>query len=144
VLRTFVLPALLLSTTLVAAPIDSADIHVIDGDTIRVYHQKPDVRLVGFNAPETRRAACEPEGELGAKATRRLRELVRMSDLDLEFVPCACQPGTEGTQACNHGRRCGILKASGRDVGGILIEEGLAVPFTCGATRCPRMPRPWC
>jgi hypothetical protein len=25
-----------------------------------------------------------------------------------------------------------------------LIEEGLAVPFVCGATRCPRTPRPWC
>jgi endonuclease YncB( thermonuclease family) len=42
---------------------------VIDGDTIKVYHEPPDVRLVGFNAPETRRAACEAEAELGAKAT---------------------------------------------------------------------------
>ena len=126
------------------APINSADIYVIDGDTIRVHHQKPDVRLVGFNAPETRRAVCETEGELGAEATRRLRELVRANDLDFEFVPCACQPGTEGTQACNYGRRCGILKAKGRDVGAILIEEGLAVPFVCGSTRCPRTPRPWC
>jgi endonuclease YncB( thermonuclease family) len=89
----------------VAAPIDSADIHVIDGDTIRVHHKQPDVRLVGFNAPETRRAACEAEADLGAKATRRLRELVRTNRLDFEFVPCACQPGTEGTQACNYGRR---------------------------------------
>src|SRR5262245_24282833 len=85
---------LLLSTaSAVGMPIDSADIHVIDGDTIRVYHQKPDVRLVGFNAPETRRAACQAEAELGAKATRRLRELVRVSDPDFEFVPCACPPG---------------------------------------------------
>src|SRR6266436_7125949 len=137
--------ALLVSMGLaVAAPIDSADIHVIDGDTIRVHHQKPDVRLVGFNAPETRRAACDAEGELGAKATRRLRELVRTSDLDFDFVPCACQPGTEGTQACNYGRRCGTLKAGARDVGAILIEEGLAVSFACGTTRCPRTPRPWC
>jgi endonuclease YncB( thermonuclease family) len=126
------------------SPIDSADIHVIDGDTIRVHHQKPDVRLVGFNAPETRRAACEAEADLGAKATRRLRELVRTTKLDFELVPCACQPGMEGTQACNYGRRCGILKANGRDVGAILIEEGLAVPFRCGTTRCPPTPRPWC
>ncbi len=40
------------------APIDANDVRVIDGDTIRVHHQKPDVRLVGFNAPETRRAQC--------------------------------------------------------------------------------------
>jgi endonuclease YncB( thermonuclease family) len=78
--------AFFLSTSLaVAALIRSADIHVIDGDTIRVHHQKPDVRFVGFNAPETRRAACDVEAELGAKATRRLRELVRTSDLDLNL-----------------------------------------------------------
>ena len=133
---------LFFSTVLAAAPIDSADVRVIDGDTIRVHHAKPDVRLVGFNAPESRRAACEAEGELGAKATRRLRELVRANDLDFEFVPCACQSGTEGTQACNYGRRCGTLKANGRHVGAILIEEGLAVPFICGKSRCPRTPRP--
>jgi hypothetical protein len=26
----------------------------------------------------------------------------------------------------------------------MLIEEGLAVPFVCGATHCPKTPRPWC
>ena len=36
-----------------AEPIDSSDIRVIDGDTIRVHHKQPNVRLVGFNAPET-------------------------------------------------------------------------------------------
>jgi len=37
-----------------------------------------------------------------------------------------------------------LKKASGRDVGVILIEEGLAVPFKCGATSCPKTPKPWC
>jgi hypothetical protein len=36
------------------------------------------------------------------------------------------------------------LTANGRDVGAILISEGLAVPFVCGATRCPPKPHPWC
>ena len=52
-----------------AALIDPGDVHVIDGDTIRVLHKQPNVRLVSFNAPETRRAACEAERELGGKAT---------------------------------------------------------------------------
>jgi endonuclease YncB( thermonuclease family) len=127
-----------------SAPIEAADIRIIDGDTIRVYHKQPDVRLVGFNAPETRRAACASERELGDKATRRLRELVRSGSLDFEFVACSCQPGTEGTPACNYGRHCGTLKAAGRNVGEILIAEGLAVPFKCGETRCPPTPKPWC
>src|SRR5580765_5767349 len=58
------------------APIDANDVRVIDGDTIRVHHQKPDVRLVGFNAPETRRAQCDVERALGDRATARVRDLM--------------------------------------------------------------------
>src|SRR5689334_5421813 len=43
------------------ASIDAPDIRVIDGDTIRIHHKQPNVRLVEFNAPETRRAACAAE-----------------------------------------------------------------------------------
>jgi endonuclease YncB( thermonuclease family) len=127
-----------------ATPISADDVRVIDGDTIRVYHRGPNVRLVGFNAPETRRAACAAERELGDKATRRVRDLVRAGNLDFEFVACSCPTRTEGTPTCNYGRRCGTLKADGRDIGEILMAEGLAVPFKCGATRCPPTPRPWC
>lgn len=127
-----------------AAAIDATDVRVIDGDTIRVHHKKPNVRLVGFNAPETRRAACAAERELGAKATHRVRDLVRSGTLDFEFVACSCPPGTQGTRFCNYGRDCGTLKANDRDVGDILIAEGLAVPFKCGATSCPPTPKPWC
>src|SRR5215475_3442363 len=119
-------------------------VRVIDGDTIRIGHQKPDIRLVGFNAPETRRAQCKAERRLGDRATARLRDLVRSSKLDFEFVACSCPPGTEGTPACNYGRRCGTLKENGRDVGEILVQENLAVPFVCGQTRCPPTPKPWC
>src|SRR5690606_7895362 len=100
--------------------------------------------LVGFNAPETRRAKCREESELGGKATARLRQLVRNGKLDFNYVACACPPGTEGTFHCNFRRKCGILKSDGRNVGTILISEHLAVPFVCGSTRCPKMPRPWC
>jgi endonuclease YncB( thermonuclease family) len=54
-----------------AAPIEPVDVRVIDGDTIRVYHKQPNVRLVGFNEPETRRAACAASlqgADLGRRA----------------------------------------------------------------------------
>jgi endonuclease YncB( thermonuclease family) len=127
-----------------AEPIDPTDIWVIDADTIRVRSKQPNVRLVGFNALESRNAACNAEAELGARATRRLRELVRAGKLDLEYIACSCAAGTQGTPLCNYGRNCGTLKADGRDVGAILIAEGLAVPFKCSADRCPPTPRPWC
>jgi endonuclease YncB( thermonuclease family) len=123
-------------------PIEPGDVYVIDGDTIAVFGMKPNVRLVGFNAPETSNV-CEGD-QLGVRAFQRLLELVRAGHLDFEYVQCSCRPGTEGTKSCNLGRDCGTLKSNGRDVGAILIEEGLAVPFVCGATRCPPKPHAWC
>jgi endonuclease YncB( thermonuclease family) len=136
-ITTIVMPAF-------AEPIDPVDIRVIDGDTIRVHHKQPNVRLVGFNAPETRNAGCNAEAELGARATRRLRDLVKLGNLDFSYVRCSCPEATQGTFACNYARDCGTLRSNGRDVGAILIEEGLAVPFVCGPTHCPQTPRPWC
>ena len=47
---------LTLATPAAAESIDPADVTVIDGDTIAVYHMQPNVRLVGFNAPESSNA----------------------------------------------------------------------------------------
>jgi len=55
---------LLWANIALAAPVNPDDIRVIDGDTIRAFHKKPNVRLVAFNAPETRRAQFEAEREL--------------------------------------------------------------------------------
>jgi hypothetical protein len=107
---------------------------VLDCDTIRIDETKPDHRLVGFNAPETRRAKTEHERNLGAVATTRLREIVRGGNLDYSKVECSCKPGTASTQWCNFGRFCGVLKSNGVDGGQIPISEGLAVTFVCGAT----------
>lgn len=128
-----------------AEPITADRIRVIDGDTIKVDGTSPNVRLIGFNTPETRRAKCDAERELGGKATRRVRDLIRNgAPLDLSYVACACQPGTEGTMSCNYGRRCGILTLGGKDLGTVLIAEQLAVPFVCSERRCPKTPKPWC
>ncbi len=116
---------------------------VTDGDTIRMSDGTP-VRLVGFNTPEKFEPQCDREAVLGNRATERLRELVSSGKTAVSKVACSCKPGTEGTDRCNHGRSCGILRVHGQDVGQILIAEGLAVPFVCGRTSCPPTPRPWC
>jgi endonuclease YncB( thermonuclease family) len=93
-----------ISTTAVGEPIEPTDISVIDGDTIRVYQMQPNVRLIGFDTPETRRAACDTERKLGSVATHRLREIVRAGNLDFQYLACSCSAGTQGTPSCNFGR----------------------------------------
>lgn len=124
--------------------ITRADFTITDGDTIRVAGERKGTRLVGFNTPETIEPRCAEERALGQKAKARLRQLVSKGRLSLERVRCSCKPGTEGTEACNYGRSCGVLRIDDRDVGDILISEGLAVPFVCGARSCPPTPSPWC
>jgi endonuclease YncB( thermonuclease family) len=131
-----------LATPARSEPIAAGAVDVVAADTIRVRGQT--IRLVGFNTPEAGiDARCEGERNLAARATARLRALVAGGGLDLQIVHCACQPATEGTQRCNYGRACGVLKERGREVGAILMSEGLARSYVCGASSCP--PRSsWC
>jgi endonuclease YncB( thermonuclease family) len=124
-----------------AAPIEPSRVEVLDGDTIRVAGET--FRLVGFDAPETYRAQCPSERQLGNRATFRLRQLVAGGGLDLERIACACRFGTEGTLRCNYGRSCGLLRAHGQNVGEVMIAEGLARPFLSGRTSCPSR-EGWC
>jgi endonuclease YncB( thermonuclease family) len=117
-------------------------IEVIDGDTVRFNGAR--YRLVGIDTPERGdKARCDDERRRAEAATKRLRALVASGDARLTRVACSCRPGQEGTRNCNYGRLCGSLSIGGRDVGSILISEGLAHPYVCGATSCPAR-RPWC
>ena len=124
--------------------LSAGQIQVIDADTIRVSGRTGDVRLNGISTPQTQRAQCDAERERGYAAMRRLRSIVESASLELQQVACACPPNTEGSEACNAGRRCGILRANGWDVGERFIAEGLAVRMTCTATGCSPPARPWC
>ncbi|WP_192255053.1 thermonuclease family protein [Mesorhizobium silamurunense] len=125
-------------------PLARTQFTITDGDTIRLDGAAKGTRLVGFNAPESIEPRCAVEADLGRRAKARLTELVASAKLELKMIPCSCPAGTEGTDRCNYGRSCGSLFANGQDVGDVLISEGLAVPFVCGATSCPPTPRPWC
>ena len=131
------------AATNVVPALSEAIVRVIDGDTVAIAGGKS-VRLVGFNAPDSGiTAACAAERTLAPKATARVRQLIA-GGADLRLVACSCPKGTEGTPFCNRGRACGILTVNGRNIGSILIAEGLAAPFNCGLTSCPPLPHPWC
>jgi endonuclease YncB( thermonuclease family) len=115
---------------------------VIDGDTIATNGRT--IHLVGFIAPEMQSAQCQAERDLGVKASRRMRDLVSAGGLDYSPVPCSCPTTLLGGWVCSVARTCGALKAKGRDVGDILVAEGLAIPFSCDGMQCPKAPKPWC
>lgn len=91
---------------------------VVDGDTIKAPYGVT-YRLLGFDTPETYFAKCDAELELGLAAKERLEELLRTSEVTV----------IESGKRDKYGRTLAYLKADGRDVGEILIGEGLARPY---------------
>jgi hypothetical protein len=73
------------------------------------------VRVVGCDE-KTPKRGCTP------KRTRKL-------DGDGQWDRAFRDDVARCSDVMSPGRRCGTLKAKGRDVGAILIEEGLAMPF---------------
>lgn len=97
--------------------------YVYDGDTVELTcpSRKETARLQGFDTPETKSPGCDAEAAFGARATDRLRELVQ-GKVTLDGL------GRE-----KYGRLLVRLTADGRDVGDVLIREGLATRYAGGA-----------
>lgn len=124
----------------IAGPIEAEILRVIDGDTVDVrahiwpgHSVQTRVRLAGIDAPEIRRVACEAEREAGHAAR--------------VFVENLLQPGgTSGTRVhirnVHLGSFAGRVIAAmdlpdGRDLGSVLLEEGLVTPYDARGGWCP-------
>jgi micrococcal nuclease len=100
---------------------------VVDGDTF--YFQGQKIRVADIDAPETHPPRCEYERELGARATRRLHELLNAGPFDL------VQLGNRDED--RYGRKLRAVLRDGRSLGDILVAEGLARTWTGRR-------QPWC
>ncbi len=111
-----------------AGPFEAQLIAVIDGDTLRARVRvwldidvERLVRLDGIDAPELR-GRCEAEGALARRARDRLAALTaggRLALYDVQYGKYA-------------GRVVARIEAEGRDLGRILVAEGLARPYDGG------------
>lgn len=104
---------------------------VIDGDTVDLRCGAGAAfraRLTGYDTPESFEPGCRAEAEAARAATARLRALVAGA--------ATVEARLGGTD--RYGRRLVGLGLDGRDVGAVLIGEGLAVPYAGG----PRID--WC
>src|SRR5262249_35218946 len=111
-----------------AAMAQAGAITIVDGDTIKMGGVS--YRMLGYDTPETFFARCRQEYDLGTRATARLKQLIAGAKA------VTVEPNR---RSCRYGRLCARLLVDGRDVGFILIAEGLAVPYD---GRGPR--RDWC
>lgn len=120
------------ATTTSSNPVSCASLIVIDGDTIKCDRQN--MRLLGggvpfksgVDAPEMgNRAKCEAERLLALKAKARLKELL------LSGVPRIEDSGARD-RTSNRRPLINIYLADGREVGKVLMSEGLARPWSPG------------
>ncbi len=92
---------------------------VVDGDTFWLRGQK--IRIADINTPETHRPGCAVEAALGARATRRLIQLLGAGPFTLES-------GKRDTD--RYGRLLRTVTRKGQSLGDILVAEGLAERWT--------------
>jgi endonuclease YncB( thermonuclease family) len=119
----------------IPAPARADRYSVFDGDTMEVvpghcllsrFHLPCRIRrlrLYGVDAFEAKQDCLDAVGkhwECGAVATERLRELVRAPDF-------GCQVDQEWVD--RHAREFAVCTSGGRDVGALLVSEGLAFAY---------------
>lgn len=105
---------------------------VVDGDTIRDTHRTQEYRLHGIDAPETARAKCEAEKALGQVAAERVKALLSAAS-EVRAFPAWNPRGYKDWPTDGFKRRLARIEIDGRDLGAILLAEGLAKPYNGGA-----------
>jgi endonuclease YncB( thermonuclease family) len=89
------------------------------GDTFAIGEER--IRILNIDTPETRGSHCENELVQGLRAKERLASLLRPVRIDV------ARDGRD-----RYGRTLARVSAQGRDVGEVLIREGLALQWQDG------------
>lgn len=101
-----------------------------DGDTVTFGDEI--VRIANIDAPELHRAKCDAERRLAIVARNRLAALLGAGKIEIHRGDPA-----DGRLKDRHGRTLATITIDGRDVGEIMIAEGLARPWEGKR-------KPWC
>lgn len=118
---------IVVSVLLCTASCEPAEIRVWDGDSIRLgtTRQSEAVRIFNIDAPEIE-GQCAYESDLALQAKTRLADLLHGRRVEI------LRQDTD-----RYGRTLAAIRVEGRDVGDILVSEGLA--RTWAGRR-----EPWC
>ncbi len=93
---------------------------VVDGDTF--WQDGVKIRIADIDTPEVSEPRCTSEAELGARATRRLLELLNAGPYELA--------AWENRDEDRYGRKLRVVMRGGRSMGDQLVSEGLARTWT--------------
>jgi micrococcal nuclease len=125
----FLLPAMSFAESNLSGPYPATVISVVDGDTVRVkvkiwlgLYQEVKVRIAEIDAPEiSSKAKCTKEKELGLKAKEFLESVIpQQSTINLTRI----------SEDEFGGRVDATIQTNdGKDVGELLLREGLASPY---------------
>lgn len=96
---------------------------IVDGDTLDIAGER--IRIANIDAPEIHQAKCPDEKARGLEAKARLRQLVTGA-----LLAISRGDPQDGRLKDWRGRTLALIVVDGRDVGQVLIEEGLARPWT--------------
>jgi endonuclease YncB( thermonuclease family) len=103
-------------------------VFVLDGDTVVINHER--IRIAGIDAPEVK-GKCAEEKRLAAMATHLLARIVNGSQILIDRQP----------KPDRYGRTLAAVSADGRDVGEVILREGLARKWT---KKFDYREEPWC
>jgi endonuclease YncB( thermonuclease family) len=95
---------------------------VADGDTVTISGDR--IRIANIDAPELTRAQCDAERRLAIVAKRRMAEL-----LGSGTIRVTVGDPRDGRRRDRYGRTLATISVDGRDVGEIMVAEGLARPW---------------
>lgn len=99
---------------------------IVDGDTFHM--NGTTIRISDIDAPETHPPRCAREADLGDRATSRLSILLSAGPFQLV---------RQNRDIDKYGRQLRVVVRNGRSIGKMLVNEGLARPWTGKR-------RPWC
>lgn len=130
-----------IALVLALATAASADIYVIDGDTIVV--DREHIRILDIDTPEIRHAQCDLELKRGLEAKAFLLTMIVDACGPIAKAPASCLDIDRLPRPDRFGRTLARIGVAGRDVAAEMIGAGHARAYICPNGRCPKR-QPWC
>lgn len=115
-----------------ADDVPASALRVIDGDTVALGQEH--IRLLHIDAPETSKAHCAAELDAGLRAKVDLEKLIAGKRVTIR----------RAKNLDPYGRTLAVLIVDNKEIGAILMADGLALPYKPGFEAHRERTSHWC